>query len=94
MVTIEPKVEVRLRAPLGPFMTSRDLTVRGLQHKVSDHRFQVSHGTIGHLRKHADRSVDPELAKRLAKALDIPYSVLFVERISNVQREVARPGAA
>lgn len=90
MVTTEPKVEVRLKAPLESFMDARGLTVRALQHKVSDHRYQVSHGTIGHLRKYTDRSVSPELAARLTKALDVPFSILFVERVSTVYREVAQ----
>lgn len=94
MVTVEPKVEVRLRAPLAEFMKGRRLTVRALQHKVSDHRRQWSKSTIGHLRKHTDRSVDPELADRLADALGVPYSFLFVERISNVHREVGRQEVA
>lgn len=93
MVTQEPKVEIRLRAPLAAFMDGRDMSVRDLQYKVNDRKHSWSHGTIGHLRKHADRSVNPELAKRIQKALDVPYSVLFVERLSTVQREVARPAA-
>lgn len=90
MVTVEPQVLIYLKAPLADYMDARGITVRALQHKVSDHKFRVSHGTIGHLRNSTRRPVKPELAKRLVKALDVPYSILFVERVSNVHREVAR----
>ena len=88
MTVHEAKVEIRLKAPLGTYMDARGMSVRDLQYKVSDRKRSWSHGTIGHLRKHTDRSVDPELARRIVKALDVPYSVLFVERVSNVTREV------
>lgn len=93
-VKTEPQVYRYLKAPLADYMEARDLTVRALQYKVSDNKFRVSHGTIGHLRNHTDRSVNKELAKRIAKALGVPYSILFVERSSNVQREVAPKGRA
>jgi len=91
MVTTEPEVYRYLKAPLADYMDARDMTVRELQYKVSDHKYRVSRGTIGHLRNNTDRSINKELAKRLVKALGVPYSILFVEKSSNVQREVARP---
>lgn len=94
MVTVEPQVYRYLKAPLAEYMDARGITVRELQYKVSDHKFRVSHGTIGHLRKNTDRAVNKELAKRISKALGVPYNILFVERTSNVHREVARPGRA
>lgn len=94
MVTTEQKVEVKLKAPLAEYMEARDMTVRELHYKVCDHKFKVSRGTIGHLRKNRDRAVHPELAKRIAKALDIPHSILFTVKSSNVQREVAPKGKA
>ena len=90
MVTTEQKVEVKLKAPLADYMEARDMTVRELHYKVCDHKFKVSRGTIGHLRNNTDRAVKPELAKRLAKALGVPHSILFTIRSSTVQREVAR----
>src|SRR5690606_13215280 len=77
MVVTEPKVEVRLRAPLAVFMDARGMSVRDLQYKVNNREHAWSRGTVGHLRKHTDRSVNPILAKRIAKALDTPYAVLF-----------------
>lgn len=93
MVVIEPKVEVRLKAPLASFMKSRRMSVRDLAYKVSDRKASWSPSTIGHLRKYTDRSVDPELAARICESLDLPFSVLFVERISNVAREVGHAKA-
>jgi hypothetical protein len=77
MTITEAVVRVRLKAPLATFMEARGMSVRDLQYKVSDRKASWSHGTIGHLRKHTDRAVDPELARRLAKALDVPYGLLF-----------------
>ncbi len=91
MVTVEPQVYRYLKAPLAEYMEPRGITVRELQYKVSDHKYRVSHGTIGYLRLNTDRAVKKELAKRISKALGVPYNILFIERTSNVHREVARP---
>lgn len=91
MVTHEPQVYRYLKAPLAEYMEARDITVRDLQYKVSDHKYRVSRGTIGHLRNNTDRAINLELAKRLVKALGVPYNILFIEKTSNVHREGARP---
>lgn len=94
MVTIEPQVYRYLKAPLADYMEARDMTVRELQYKVSDDKYRVSRGTIGYLRLKTDRSVKKELAKRISKALGVPYNILFIEESSNVHREVAPKGKA
>lgn len=48
-----------------------------------------SKSMIGHLCKGADggkTSCSPELAERIAEALDVPRELLFVERVSTVRR--------
>lgn len=92
MIVTEDKIEVRLRSPLARYMDERDISVRELARLVSDRKRAWSYGTIAYLRGHTDRSVDPILAARLAKALDFPYTILFSERVSNVSRPVGPKG--
>lgn len=89
MVVSEPKVELRTRGPLAPYMEMRGVTVRDLQVKVADSKRRWSRGTIGNLRKASHATVDRELARRIARALDFPFDVLFVARSSTVTRDVA-----
>ena len=76
---------VRLRAPLADVMRDKGLTVDALHAAVNaDGDRQWSRALIGHFRRHDDWTVNPDLAHRIADALDTPYGDLFVSR-----REVA-----
>lgn len=71
---------------LRDWMKYRGMTVRELAFKTG-----ASRGTIGDLRSGRRRSVSPENARKIAKALDVPESQIFTAATSTVYREVARP---
>lgn len=78
---------MHLRDPkfLVQCMDARDLTVRTLAERVG-----VSRSAIGHLRSGKRTSCSIPTAKKIGAALGVPYEVLFVERLSNVTREIGR----
>lgn len=88
MISIEGRFEVRLISAeaFANYMTFRGFTVRSLAERANGNR-----STIGHLRSGARTTCDPELAKRIEKALDAPAGSLFVPQVSRVAREVASP---
>lgn len=85
MVVHEGRLDVRTVGPtvLRDVMKLRGITVRELAFKVG-----CSRGTIGDLRSGRRRAVSPDNARRIAKALDMPESMLFVAEVSTVYREV------
>lgn len=85
VVVHEGRLDVRTIGPtvLRDWMKLRDMTVRELAFKVG-----CSRGTIGDLRSGRRRMVSPENARRIAKALDVPESQLFIAQVSTVYREV------
>lgn len=74
---------VRSPDALAQAMTYRNYSVRKLAEAVGVHR-----STIGHLRSGARRNCDPETAKRIAAAVQMPIDFLFVARPSNGSRVV------
>lgn len=92
MVTHEQRVDVitKDRDVLARWMKRRHMTVRELAFRVSTHKRQWSHGTIGEIRSGKKRTVNHDLSDRLAEVLDVPWDELFVERASIVYRERAR----
>lgn len=92
MIKIESRFDVRLkdRDLLRKYMDYRDYTVRSLAEKVGCPR-----ATIGHLvgPDPKRKNCKPELAKKIAKALDAPRDFLFDEKVSYVQRETSRLAA-
>lgn len=91
MVVIEKRV-VRTKDPeaLARWMRRRRVSVRELAFRVSTRKRTWSRGTIGNIRSGTQRYVDSDLADRIAEYLDVPWEEIFMERPSNVQREVAR----
>lgn len=85
------RVDVYLRDHrlLVKLMKFNDHSVRTLADRVGSTR-----STIGHLRSGRRGYCDDVLAKRIAKALDVPADLLFEVRSSTVSREVARPKQA
>ena len=74
-----PKMDnLRLRAPLGPLMVERGLTVAALHERVlATGGRPWSRATIGPLRSNPEWTADPDLARRIAQVLDVPVSELF-----------------
>lgn len=77
---------MRLISPeaLRQYMQFRHYTVRGLAAKVG-----CSHSTIGFLIKGTRKNTRPEIAYKIAEALDCPVDALFVAKVSHFSREVA-----
>lgn len=71
----EGRLDVRLisASALRQYMQFRGVSVRDLAGKVG-----VSHGTIGWLTSGKRSTCKPEVARRIAKALDCPVESLFV----------------
>jgi len=78
-------VIVRSPAALAQAMTYRSYTVRSLADAVGADR-----STIGHLRSGRRHSCQPDLAKRIAAAVQMPLDFLFVVRPSNDSRDDRR----
>ncbi len=85
MVVHEGRLDVRTVGPhvVRDWMKLRGITVRELAFKVG-----CSRGTIGDLRSGRRRTVSPDNARKIARALDVPESQLFTARVSTVYREV------
>ncbi|AFV89396.1 HTH_XRE domain-containing protein [Acidipropionibacterium acidipropionici ATCC 4875] len=77
---------MRLISPeaLRQYMSFRHYSVRGLAARVG-----CSHSTIGFLIKGTRKNTKPEIACKIAEALDCPVDALFVAKVSHVSREVA-----
>lgn len=84
MIKKVARMDVHLRdaSLLASRMKYKDWTVRGLAQAVG-----VSKTTIGDLRSGERSYCQPDLAKRIAKVLDLAPEELFLTRISNVSRE-------
>ena len=88
MIVTEAKFVVRLISPdaLAQYMKHRDHTVRSLALACGGEHLR---STIGHLRSGRRRACQPDLARRIERALDAPRGSLFVPSVSRVSREVA-----
>ena len=76
---------VRSSSALAQAMTYRNWSVRSLATAVGADR-----STIGHLRSGYRRKCDPELAKRIAAAVQMPIDFLFLPEPSNGSRVTGR----
>lgn len=86
MKQLERRFEVRLISAdqLQFWMRVRTISVRELAAKVG-----CSHSTVGHLRSGFRKTCSPEIANKIAKALECPIEALFVPTSSIVAREIA-----
>lgn len=84
MVTTETRVDFRTKGPdvLATWMVFRGMTVRRLAALVG-----TSPATIGKLRSGNTRTVNPALARKIARELDAPQDEIFESVSSIVQRE-------
>ncbi|WFF32431.1 helix-turn-helix transcriptional regulator [Propionibacterium freudenreichii] len=82
---IEGRFEVRLisHQSLRQYMGFRGYSIRKLAARVG-----CSHSTIGFLVKGTRKNTRPEIARRIAEALDCPVEALFAASISQVSREI------
>ena len=87
MIRIEGRFEVRVISHLAfaQYMKHRGYTVRTLADAVGGPQLR---STIGHLRSGKRSTCDPDLARRIERALDAPRDSLFVPLVSRVAREV------
>lgn len=88
MIQKVTRMDVHLRDSnlLKQYMTYKDWTIRELADLVG-----VSKTTIGDLRTGERSYCNPRVAKKIAKALDVPVEVLFLTKPSTVSRETCRP---
>jgi transcriptional regulator with XRE-family HTH domain len=87
MIQLERRFEVKLISAnqLQFWMRYREgMSVRQLAAKCD-----CSHSTIGHLRSGARKTCSPELANKIARALECPKEALFMPESSIVSREIA-----
>lgn len=102
MVVIEGRFDVKIHsaALLAQLMEHNGFTVRGLadaasaELRKSRSRAVCKRGTVGNLRSGYRDTCRPEVARALAKCLNVPVEALFASRVSNVQREIVRKQAA
>lgn len=102
MVVIEGRFDVKLHSDVmfAQLMEHNGFTVRGLadaataELRKSRSKEVVKRGTVGNLRSGYRDTCKPQVAKALAKCLNVPVEALFSGKVSNVQREVRRNQAA
>lgn len=85
MRVIQRRFDVRL---ISSEALSQYLKYRGMSLRQVAERAGCSKSTIGHLTTGHVRQTRPETARAICKALDVPVEVLFVPRVSTVQRDV------
>ncbi len=66
---------------LRQYMRYRNYSVKGLADRIG-----VSKATIGHLHSGGRKTVGPEIAKSIERALDAPIGSLFVPKVSHGAR--------
>ncbi|KZE19124.1 hypothetical protein [Brevibacterium casei] len=96
MVVIEGRFDVKLLSAelFAQLMEHNGFTVRSLadaatiQLRKARSRAVCKRGTVGNLRSGYRDTCRPEVAKALAKCLNVPVEALFATKVSNVQREV------
>lgn len=101
MIVIEGRHDVKLISDqlLAQLMEHNGYTVRSLAEDATNQlrkarvNLVCKRGTIGNLRSGYRSTCRPEIAKAIAKCLDVPVSALFANRVSNVQRESHRISA-
>lgn len=102
MVVIEGRFDVKIHssALFAQLMEHNGFTVRSLadaaaiELRKSRSRVVCKRGTVGNLRSGYRDTCRPEVARALAKCLNVPVEALFSSKVSNVQREVGQKSAA
>lgn len=96
MVVTEGRFDVKLHseALFAQLMEHNGFTVRSLADEATRELRKmrspevVKRGTVGNLRSGYRNTCKPEVARALAKCLNVPVEALFAGEVSNVQREV------
>lgn len=87
-------MKLHSEALFAQLMEHNGFTVRSLAEEAtrelrkSRSREVVKRGTVGNLRSGYRNTCKPEVAKALAKCLNVPVEALFSGKVSNVRREV------
>lgn len=76
-------------ATLSALMGQRDLSMGTLARYAG-----CSKGFISHLTSGRRRTCTPELAERIAEALQVPLEVLFVPSVASAEQQNAKRSAA
>lgn len=74
-------VELISTDALRQYMKYRGYSIKGLADRIG-----VSKATIGHLHSGGRKSVGPEIAKNIERALDAPIGSLFLPKVSPVMQ--------
>lgn len=82
-------VELISTDALRQYMKYRGYSVKGLADRIG-----VSKATIGHLHAGGRKTVGPEIAKSIERALDAPVGSLFLPKVSPVSRDTERRAPA
>ncbi|GAA1453373.1 helix-turn-helix transcriptional regulator [Nesterenkonia lacusekhoensis] len=80
-------VELISTDALRQYMKYRGYSVKGLADRI-----KVSKATIGHLHSGGRRTVGPEIAKSIEKALDAPIGSLFLPKVSTAASSTYQRG--
>lgn len=78
-------VELISTDALRQYMKYRGYSVKGLADRIG-----VSKATIGHLHSGGGKTVGPEIAKSIERALDAPIGSLFLPKVSPVMQTSAQ----
>lgn len=81
-------VELISRQVLCQYMRYRSKSAQTLAIAVTTKGVPTSKATIGHLMSGHIKRTKPERAKAICEVLEVPLDVLFVARVSSVQRDV------
>lgn len=82
-------VELISTDALRQYMKYRGYSVKGLADRIG-----VSKATIGHLHSGGRKTVGPQIAKSIERALDAPTGSLFLPKVMHDARVTARQPAS
>lgn len=85
MRTIERRFDVELisREALAQYLRFRGMSLRQVADKAGCSKSTVGHLVTGHIKR-----TNPDTARAICKALDVPVAALFAPRVSTVTRDV------
>lgn len=95
MRAIERRLDVEVTSPqvLQDYINYRGFSLQKLADAVTAQGVKTSKATIGHLTTGHVKKTRPERARAICKVLDVPVRVLFMDKVSIVQRDIP-PSAA
>lgn len=90
MRVLERRLDVELISPqvLRQYLQHRGMSLQQVADEVTRRGVKTSKATIGHLTKGHVKNTNPARARVICEVLDVPVRVLFVDKVSIVQRDV------